>query len=260
MGFLLSGGIISIEPKPTADVNQYHLVASQSATPKQTLQMSALKFELSLPPATLGGFGAFKEETIVVAYSPKRGEDAKAGGQIKVWFSDESALVLGADNGEETVTRQNEAMKIVGDEIKIGDGDGADVNGFVFFPALYIVEMDPNKALADYVYDEKTKISPINTDILPKKPSAVYGNWSVKNEGTKFKCNSYLPPGVDNYKLEEKNPFSAGSIEMQCPAQIVWNVDDLGLEAGKIYRAQFVVHDGDAMGDYGVGYLNIDLR
>ena len=49
----------------------------------------------------------------------------------------------------------------------------------------------------------------------------------------------------NSWNLGSPDPVPAGLADEGYGAEIVWNVDALGLTAGHVYRVQFMVHDGD---------------
>ena len=52
-------------------------------------------------------------------------------------------------------------------------------------------------------------------------------------------------PAKNNWNLGGGDPVPPGLANQGYGAELVWNVDDLGLIEGHVYRVQVMVHDGD---------------
>jgi len=225
----------------------------------------------------------FNESEVLRKFAPNV---AFAGETIKVWYNDEHALTLGVGKvivkTKTTTTTtytvsplpSNPGSAInpqVGTTLLTGDQAGTDLAGRPMFPALFITDItdDPNKctppgtaACRDWQWG--------GTGI---PPHAVFGTWkgAVKNvDKTKTPTAITITPDADpaknNWNLgagSDTPPGGFASLTNEgYGAEVRWNVNDLGLLPGHVYRMQFMVHDGDqnkSGGDVGENCLTVSI-
>lgn len=250
IGFLLSGGLLSLQ-QTVSGAATYKLVDSQiaSQSAKHTLQMSTLKF-VSAPQKCDPGKNLGGEAGIIYAFSPEPGGIAAANGQIKVWYTDEWPVTLGKESDGFAVTPQNSEKKIANPQV--GDLSAKDTSGFPYYPAIF---------LTDVTDDESNKSGDAQNGGTGYPPSLVYGCWKPLGSMPPVQSNDCsLPSEADQFSsIPQKNLANLGHTEQGYQAELIWNVNDLHLTPGRIYRAQFVIHDGDREGDIGLGCANIQL-
>ena len=218
-----------------------------------TLQLQTLKFKKFIPPTFDCGNGNITGTTepyILWAMAPDPGVAVEAGGSIKLWYNDELPLTLGSgnisDNNSDHILNPN-----------VGDENARDSNNFPYFPALFLTDItdDPNNRSGDAQKGGK-----------PYKPDEVWGAWKhLGSTGTIPPPNNLtLPGGADPFPANSNIKFDAGrgtyrSRETSYGAEIIWKVNNLKLVPGRIYRAQFIIHDGDRDGDIGEGCTAIQM-
>jgi len=180
--------------------------------------------------------------------------------QIRAFYNDEHALTLGirrinvkTSSGTTstfyplTAMTTNPAAAInpqVGSTIASGDQAGTDLVGRPMFPALFITDVtgDPTSMSGDWQFGG-----------APIPPHAVFGTWkgAVKTVDKTKTPNvvTVMPdadPAKNNYKLGPgSDPVPAGLVNQGWGAEVRWDVSQLGLLSGHIYRLYFMVHDGD---------------
>ncbi|MGZ3440975.1 MAG: hypothetical protein ACXVDD_15735, partial [Polyangia bacterium] len=172
------------------------------------------------PPKLCTAGGANNEPEILVGYAPANGQTVGAGGQIKVWVNDEGAPIIAPG---EIVDATSGAITTPGDRTAKAP------DGYLWEPALYIA---PQSA---------------ETGGTPHFPSFIHGDYNNTTQ---------KGAGLHTAGLEPAPPGSMPLTE-KYTAEIVWNVDSLGLAPGT-YLAEFVIHDGDR--DRGVGCVTITIQ
>jgi hypothetical protein len=188
----------------------------------------------------------FNESTVLKGFSPAAG--AFLGDEIIAYYSDEHALTLGG-TGADTSTSAN------GND-DLAPNTGADVNDpslRPLKPVLFISE-----------------ITSTSQSSVPQSGGPEQGDWQANalHNQTGHAPNaiygSYKPSGAadppKNDRKDGSRTFPANLQNEGYTAQIVWNTASLGLQDGKIYKLQFMVHDGDqnkAGGDVGEGCTSV---
>jgi hypothetical protein len=132
----------------------------------------------------------------------------------------------------------------VGSTILTGDQSGTDLAGRPMYPALFITDItfDPSSRAGDWQFG--------GTAIAPH---AIFGSWkgAIKTvDKTKSPTLVSVTPDADvaknNWSLGPgANPAPAGLTNQGFGSLVRWNVNDLPLQPGHVYRMQFMVHDGD---------------
>jgi hypothetical protein len=219
----------------------------------------------------------------------------RVGDQIRVWYTDEHSLTLGVDsffvnNKAPTLDDHGSypielmptstplhAGKATGSPILVGSTvttgilaalDGA---GRPLHPALFITDItsDLTNTSGDWQIAGGSGIS----------PNAVYGSWKgavINVDNTHATPTKDIKPKADAFKNHKVVYVGAGTADgastvngnnppaavpdLGYSAELVWNISSLGLTAGRAYRLQFMVHDGDQNktgGDVGEACLNI---
>lgn len=189
------------------------------------------------------------ESSVAWAISPDPGQSVGAGGKVKLWYNDEHALTLGkgsiSDISQDHVLNPN-----------VGDETARDANNFPYFPALFLTDITTNSSNTDGDAEHGG---------TPHKPDEIWGGWKALGTYTEPpQNNSVLPSGADPFPATSNLKFqndkiAHGARGTSYGAEIIWNVDNLGLTSGHTYRAEFIVHDGDRDGDIGQGCTTISL-
>jgi hypothetical protein len=132
-------------------------------------------------------------------------------------------------------------------------------HGRPIFPALFITHITdyPTSTAGDW---QQSGIGAV-------APNAVYGTWkgavkTVDQPATPAKIT--ITPDSDPAKnfwnsIPDVPPNGFGS-NQGYTAELVWNVDSLGLISGRSYRLQLMLHDGDqnkSGGDSGEGCVQV---
>ena len=213
----------------------------------------------------------FNESEVLRGFSPII---AGHGDTIKVWYNDEHALTLGVrrvivKTASGTTTNDYPLTPLtgvpggatnpaVGTLALTGNQAGTDLANRPMFPALFITDItdDPTSKAGDWQFGGTA---------IP--PHAVFGTWkgAVRTiDQTKTPATvSILPdtdPAKNDWNLGAGDPAPAGLKNEGYGAEVRWNVDDLGLTFGRMYRFYFMVHDGDqnnSGGDTGHACLNV---
>ncbi len=253
MGILMSRGVT---PRSTLsglnDKNTYQIDTNQTEPQKSNLQLRTLKMKVVIPPTFDCGDDAIKgspEPYILWAINPDPGTPVVKGGAIKVFYQDEWPITLGAGNVSPSTSSKDHVVNP-----NVGDETQKDANNFPWYPALF---------LSDITSDPNNKSGDAQNGGTPHKPDEVYGAWKPLGAAAVMPNPNDLDlgPGADPYPPNSNVKF-ANSARRQEPffgAEIIWKVDSLGLETGHAYRAQFILHDGDQVGDISEGCTTIQL-
>jgi hypothetical protein len=249
-GLSLSGGLLSLAQQIPAGATRYTLKNTPAASSDPTLQLRTLDF-VSIPPVCNPGLNYGDEPGILYAFYPACDEQVAAGGKIKVWYTDEHALTMGSNPGVSPMPADG-SMTLANPGV--GDIAAKDQYGLPFFPGLYLTDitLDPNSTAGDAQNGGKG---------IP--PSMVYGTWKALGDPDP-PGNDSLPPGADQFssilpKYINTNAGQRGH-EPGFQAELIWNIDSLGLIGGHAYRAHFVIHDGDKTGDIGLGCITVMMN
>jgi len=254
LGALLISGGINLKNKLSSrqDAGKtYAIIDDTNAnTSVNTLQLKTIKFRevKPLPAANcnvnIKGKG---ENDILWATSPGSGETVGPGGSIKAFYADEWPITLGS--GSVSSLNGNPGHIV---NPNIGDVNARDANAFPYFPAIFITDItnDPNSTSGDAQNGGKGY-----------PPSEIYGVWKVLNGNARNDCrsnpnqnfcNKLNLGGPDTFPSKSNLLQLSSPTEPQTSAEIIWNVDSLGLTQGHDYRVQIVLHDGDqSNGDVG---------
>jgi hypothetical protein len=254
-GFLLSGGLLPLGQQAPSSTAVYTLVNPPKPSPHQTLQLASLTFVLNTtcnPGQLTSG-----EPDILFAAQPGPKDSASGTDSIKLWYTDEWALTLGEETTADPVSHM---QKFPADTIvnpQVGD-QTRDRYGFPVFPALFLTDItdDPTNTSGDA----------LNAGSRPISPSTVYGAWKTADGADPEPPNgTNLDTGGGIFPAQRINGNGNGGPQGYT-AEVEWKISDLLLhdlvQPGHIYRAQFVVHDGDRGregGDIGLGCTTIQL-
>jgi hypothetical protein len=207
----------------------------------------------------------FNESEVLRALQPGV---AGSGGRLKVFYNDEHALTLGVrrvlvktntgtsmtDYAVSPLTTNPGGMMNpqVGTMTLDGDQAGTDASQCAGFPDRCDRPMFPAVFITDITNDPSSTAGDWQFGGTPIRPSAVYGTWKAAVrmvDRTKNPPVVTVTPDADptknNWNLDGGDPAPAGLTNEGYGAEIVWNVDALGLIEGHVYRVQVVVHDGD---------------
>ena len=196
--------------------------------------------------------------------------------QIRVYYSDEHALVLGVRrvivktaSGTATtdypVTPQsgnpNGAFNpMVGSVALSGDQAGTDLSERPLYPALFITDVTSNltSLAGDWQYGGTA---------IP--PHAVFGAWKGAVRTVDKTRNPALvtvtpdaDPAKNSWTLPGGDAVPAGLENEGYGAEVRWETEQLGLLPGHTYRLYFMVHDGDQNkqgGDAGHGCATLTM-
>jgi hypothetical protein len=146
----------------------------------------------------------------------------------------------------------------VGSTLTSGDEAGNDTNDRPEYPAAFVTDIttDPTTRNGDWQFGG-----------TPIAPNAVYGTWKSavrlidRTKGDKVSVTPDGDPAKNNWTLGTgSDAVPSGQTNEGYGAEVRWNVDDLGLQAGHSYRIQFMVHDGDQHntgGDVGQACMHV---
>jgi len=254
---LISGGI---SLKKNLSTNQdsgttYTVIDDKNTTTSDnSLQLRTIKFIAvkQLPAANCNStpIKGSTENSILWATSPGQNETVGPGGSIKAFYKDEWPITLGS--GDVSPLNGNPGHIV---NPNVGNTGVKDQNNFPYYPAIFITDItnDQNSVSGDAQNGGKAY-----------PPYEIYGTWkalgvtfgggvySCRERYDKNNCNGLNLGGPDAFPsqsnlLQEKDarnePFTS--------AEIIWNVDNLGLTQGHDYRVQIILHDGDQGGDIG---------
>jgi hypothetical protein len=256
-GFLLSGGLMSLLDQTPTNANRYIMVDPPTIRSFKTLQLATLNFLYSAPTTIcIPGTDFGDEPNILYAFSPGCNETVStANGLIKVWYTDEHALTMGVGPDVSAVPPSRTLAYP-----NVGDKTARDSKGFPYYPSLFLTDIteDPTSTAGD-AQNGGTGIP----------PSLVYGTWiplgsdADDNFEHIFGDPNTLPAAADPLssvpiQYVNTNTGRRGT-EPGFQAELIWKVSDLPVTPGKVYRAQFVIHDGDRVGDIGLGCTTILL-
>jgi hypothetical protein len=237
----------------------------------------------------------FSESECLRAFSPNV---AGPNDTLKVWYNDEHALTLGvrrvtvkASTGTTTTDYPLTPLNTVpgsainpqvGSTALIGEQAGTDLSQRPMYPALFITDItfDPSSRSNDWQYGG-----------TPIPPHAVFGAWkgavrvvdktfnpplvtvtpdadpAIKNDTL---GDGRLGPGGDippaGFGGQYPTPAGIKTFNEGYTAEARWNIADLIasgiMQTGRVYRVQFMVHDGDqnkAGGDAGENCATVGL-
>src|ERR1043166_5741840 len=147
---------------------------------------------------------------------------------------------------------------LVGSTIPSGPQAGVDLAGRPMFPALFITDItsNPNSLAGDWQFGGTA---------IP--PHAVFGSWKgAVRTVDKVKYQVTVTPDADpaknNWNLATGDPVPSGLHNQGFGAEVRWEIAQLGLQMGHVYRLYFMVHDGDQNktgGDSGQGCATLHL-
>jgi hypothetical protein len=236
-GILMTSGAM-INKSATNPTEQYGEDSSDIGPANQNLQLKTLKFKRFIPPTLDCGNGKIQgisEPYILWAIDPAPGNIVQKDGKIKVFYQDEWPITLGKGTVTEPKSSQDHAINP-----NVGDETAKDSNGFPFYPAIFISDITTDPANTD---------GDVQSGGKPHKPDEIFGAWKALNSNTApFPANALdLGPGADPFPKESNVKFDGQNqrFEPSYGAEMIWEVKNLGLTDGHIYRAQIILHDGD---------------
>ena len=205
----------------------------------------------------------FSESSMLVALDPGPSVCGKAPEYIKIWYTDEHALLLGVRQvivkSSTGTTTTNYGVTptpssptcvdhpLVGTTFPSGDQSGNDVavdGGRPIWPAVFITDLTVNGA--------NSRAGDWQQGGTGTAPSRICGTWkaAVRTvDKTRTPNLVTIQPDVDpapngtNLGGGDKPP--AGTVFDKYSAEVEWKLSDLKLIPGHSYRLQFMVHDGD---------------
>jgi hypothetical protein len=220
---------------------------------------------------------AFNESGVLRTFQPDF--TGSPDDTIRVFYNDEHALTLGIrqvvvkpKTGSTTTTSYtvsplttnpgNVSLPSVGapSTDPADDQAGLDTSNRPIFPALFITDITDNQEICSPTYpDNATDCHDWQWGGTPIPPSFVAGTWkaAVKTvDKTKTPAVTTVTPDADpaknNWNLGTTvappgfpNQPPAGLTNEGYGAEVAWSVSALGLQPGRSYRLQFMVHDGD---------------
>lgn len=207
------------------------------------------------------------EPNVLYAYSHESGGAGGYADAIKVWYTDELPITLGAGSVSEVPQYVTGVGKFYGGHVhnpNVGDLTQKDKSDFSYAPMLFLTDItnDPSDTSGD---GQNGGVG------IP--PSDIYGIWKSLgnyNYGTYAgyaKAGGDPVPNGNNYMTAISNvnyTYRSPSIQPYT-TELVWDASTLTvngqpLQPGHSYRAQFSIHDGDtdAVGNgRGVGCVTI---
>ena len=229
---------------------------------------------------------AFNESTCLVAFQPSV---VGPGERLKVFYSDEHALTLGVrrvlvkgsgggttDYPVSPLTSSPDGVldPQVGTMSLDGDQAGTDTSTCAGFPDLCDRPLFPALFITDITDDPSSRAGDWQFGGTPIAPDAVFGTWKGavrtvdKTQTTPvITVTPDADPAKNSFNLDGGDPAPTGLITQGYGAEIAWDVDTLVadgiLKSGRVYRVQFMVHDGDQNkvgGDTGEGCATVFLK
>lgn len=257
MSVTLFGAYLYISKSNTAYVGPLAFIPQPQPPDKnkESLQLKKLDFIETTPiPTPADDFDcnygqlSSSEPNILYAMDPAPGTNVGPEGSIKIWYNDEHALTLGKGN----ITPYNSSNHVLNPSI--GDPTAKDDNGLPIYPSLF---------LSDITSDPNNRSGDAQNGGTPHTPDEIWGTWlEAGGLDPQTQNGTTLPPGSDPFPTESNIKFNDGyrrPREIRYGAEIIWNVNNLKLTPGHSYRAQFIIHDGDRLGDIGMGCTTIKL-
>lgn len=276
IGIIILMGVVMVQgatptrtqPSTTSSTDNYTVDPNSLTSDKNgdpSLQLKTFGFIKVLPPTPSDnecnedGKIISGEPRILFAISPNPGGSVAAGGQIKIWYNDESPLPLGlATTGNvQPTTHLTNAQSI----INAGFRDSR--QHLPVYPALFLTDITNNAS------DTSGDVENGGT---PHPPDEIWGDWQiVLPSGTTIRSEDrpnmvQLPAGADPFPATSNVKFADSALftrprEPFYGAEAIWNVDGLGLTTGHSYRAELLIHDGDQNfgGDIGEACTTIQL-
>ncbi len=246
-----------------ASVNTSHAQSGTkcfSTTPQGGCQSCNLRYpdNSNLPRSAVD----FNESEVLAAWEPGSMSCNAAPTQIKLWYTDERALLLGVrrvivKTASGTTTTDYDVTPTpasptgvtnpkVGTTIQTGDqtgNDEADGGGRPIWPVLYLTDITNNPSSRSGDWQQG------GTGHAPTK---IYGIWkaAVRTvDKTKSPAVVTIDPDDDptanGTNLGGGDALPSGIKAEKFTAEVIWDVSSLGLQPGHSYRIQFMVHDGD---------------
>lgn len=219
---------------------------------KNNIQLRTLKFKLKVPETFDCNTNAIigsREPFILWAIDPPPGTPVKREGTIKAFYQDEWPLTLGSGSITQPTSSQDHAV-----DPDVGDQSARDANNFPYFPALF---------LSDITNDPNNRDGDAQNGGTPHPLDEVFGAWKALGPMTQpLSPNNFdLGPDADTFPAQPNVSFKGipSRVHGNYGAEVVWHVENLGLEEGHTYRAQFILHDGDSEGDISEGCTTIQF-
>jgi len=205
----------------------------------------------------------FNESEVLRLLEP---ENATAGGTIRVFYSDEHALLLGVRNATNVVTpmTSNPGHAV---NPAVGDPNARDPSGRPLFPALFITDVTFSLSTTGDDY----RLGDWQYGGTPIPPHEIFGTWKAATKSGSI-LTTDANPAMNYWTLGPGSDTPAvGFTALKGQGygtEIRWNVKDLRfkgapLQAGHKYRVQVMVHDGDqnkSGGDVGQSCLVVTIQ
>ncbi len=228
----------------------------------------------------------FNESEVLRAFQPSV---VGPGERLMLFYSDEHALTLGVrrvvvkGSGAGTTDYPLSPLPSnpggvldpqVGTMSLDGDQAGTDTSTCAGFPDLCDRPLFPALFITDITDDATSRSGDWQFGGTPIAPNAVFGTWkgavrTVDKTRTPplITVTPDADPAKNNFNLDGGDPAPTGLTTQGYGAEIAWDVDTLVadgvLQSGRVYRVQFMVHDGDQNkvgGDTGEGCATVFLK
>jgi hypothetical protein len=144
---------------------------------------------------------------------------------LRAWYQDEHALTLGVGIVS-PITKSPDFVL----NPNTGNPDGVDLAGRPSRPALFITDItnNPSDRSGDWEYGG-----------ISYNPTAIYGTWKALNANNPVSNGRNLGPGSTD---------PPASVLDKYVSEIQWDLSKYNLVHGRVYRLEFMVHDGDGGG------------
>jgi hypothetical protein len=179
---------------------------------------------------------------------------------LALFYNDEHAMTLGVNpdpDGTPVSTMPSNPGHVSNPDV--GDTTAADPSKRPEFPAAFVSEItnNPNNRSGDW--QQQTS----NTSAM--SPSDIFGTWKAATKSSTGAITPGADPAKNNWNLgpgADPVPTTNGALPTNegYSAEANWSFAQLGLRSGKLYRIEFMVHDGDQTGtggDSGEACINI---
>lgn len=233
-----NNNLVAVEEPPAAKPQnslQLYTFRGVTLTPLPTLQQYDPVKEIQANTVACGTTITNTKPEIIWAY--RIAQTAASGNQpsFQMFYNDAFAMPLGTAE-----MKQHPTDHITNPPINVNTKDA---NGFTLSPGVYLTDITANTA--DTSGDAQN-------GGVPQPPTDVYGAWKVENGVQPNAENGVLlGPGADQWP-PANGP--AGGAAQTWTAQVVWDLASLktktgaALAAGKTYRLQAALHNGDGTG------------
>lgn len=236
--------IIPPTPGKAQDSLQLHTFYGATLTPYPTQQPNAPQptNNVQLSGAQCPSLKGKENPEIIWSYNLNA---TKASGNqlaVNVHYTAAQPLLLGSGN----VTTMKKSPADHAANPSVGNTNVKDADGFPYSPAIYITDITQN---------QNDTSGDAQEGGVPNNPSDIYGAWKAAGAFNPSVPNYPQLGGGDDTPWPPANGPGGGNRDTTWGAQVVWKTANLKtktgqtLQAGRVYRMQIVLHDGQGTGN-----------